>query len=116
METAAMKRLLILLVVCSYGAPIDDMFAPIEPPKDAIDKTTENGPVKVETRVWPKKPTLDDEIYLRLDITAPAGISVEAPFQEAGDARLGRFRVLGFTHDAVGTHQVETYTLAAPSS
>jgi hypothetical protein len=97
---------------------MDEAPAAIEPAKDAIDKTIENGPVKVETRVWPKKPTLDDAIYLRLDITAPAGISVEAPFQEAGDERLGRFRVVGFTRDTVegGAHQIETYTLAAPSS
>ena len=58
-----MKRALILIqlamIACSH-APVDDTTAPeaIEPAKDAIVKTTENGPVKVTVRVWPAKPTL----------------------------------------------------------
>lgn len=95
--------------------------APIEPAKDAIAKTTENGPVKATVRVWPAKPTLGESIYVRLEIEAPAGISIDAPFQEAGDQRLGRFRVVGFTRDTErqpsgGQLQQQTYTLEAPSS
>ena len=80
---------------CSGQSPLDPFAAsPAEPAKDAIAKPTENGPVKVNVRVWPAKPTLDDPIYLRLDVDAPAGISIDAPFQEAGDQRMGRFRVV----------------------
>jgi len=91
------------------------------PPKDAITKTTENGPVKVTLSVWPPMPSLGDPIYLRLDVEAPAGIHVDAPFQEAGDQRMGRFRVVGFSRDTAhadhgGTHQRQTYTLEAPTS
>jgi len=90
-------------------------------PDDAIAKTTENGPVKATVKVWPAKPTLGDAIHLRLEIAAPAGIRIEAPFQEAGDQRLGRFRVVGFVRDTRsseggGRIEEQTYTLEAPSS
>ncbi len=92
----------------------------ITAPTDAIAKTTELGPVKATVRVWPAKPKLSDSIYLRLEIDAPVGISIDAPFQEAGDQRLGRFRVVGFTRDterAIGGQlQQQTYTLEAPTS
>jgi hypothetical protein len=95
--------------------------APITPAKDAIAKTTEIGPVKATIKVWPPKPTLGDSIYARLEIDAPAGIAVDAPFQEAGDQRLGRFRVVAFTRETQrkpdgGQHHEETYMLDAPSS
>jgi len=95
--------------------------APIEPAKDAITKTTEVGPVKATVKVWPAKPTLGDAIYARLEIEAPAGVSIDAPFQEAGDQRLGRFRVVGFTRDTRrkpdgGQLHEQTYTLEPPSS
>jgi hypothetical protein len=120
-KAAAIAACIALAHACSHGGIADDTAAPIEPPKDALVKTTENGPAKVDVRVWPAKPTLDDPIYLRLDITSPAGVRVEAPFQEAGDERMGRFRVVGFTRDgqagADGSqHQIQTYTLEAPSS
>jgi hypothetical protein len=107
---------------CSHSAT-EDTAAPeaIEPSKDAIVKTTENGPVKVTVRVWPGKPTLGDSIYARLEIESPPGVSIDAPFQEAGDQKLGRFRIVGFTrgsHAGSGSDQVQeqTYTLEAPSS
>lgn len=95
--------------------------APITPAKDAIARTTEVGPVKATIKVWPARPTLGDSIYARLEIDAPSGISVDAPFQEAGDQRLGRFRVVAFTRDTQrkpdgGQHHEQTYTLDAPSS
>lgn len=95
--------------------------APAAPPADAIKKTTELGPVKATVSVWPAKPTLGDSIYVRLDIDAPAGFSIDAPFQEAGDQRLGRFRVVGFTRDTTrqtgsGQHHEQTYTLEAQTS
>ena len=95
--------------------------APIAPAKDAIAKTTEVGPVKATIKVWPAKPTLGDAIYARLEIDAPSGVAIDAPFQEAGDQRLGRFRVVAFTRDTQrkpdgGQHHEQTYTLDAPSS
>jgi hypothetical protein len=93
----------------------------VEPAKDAIVKTTENGPVKATIKVWPAKPSLGDPIYARLEIDAPAGISIDAPFQEAGDQRLGRFRVVGFVRDTKhkpggGQIHEQTYTLEAQTS
>ncbi len=96
----------------------------ITPTKDAITKTTENGPVKATVRVWPAKPALGDSIYVRLEVEAPAGVSIDAPYQEAGDQRLGRFRVVGFVRSSTpGTGKLtggqvheQTYTLEAPSS
>jgi hypothetical protein len=113
---------LLVVAACHHASESDAPAADvITPAKDAITKTTENGPVKATVSVWPAKPTLADSIYLRLDIDAAAGVSVDAPFQEAGDQRLGRFRVIGFTRDTQrrpdgGQRQEQTYTLEAPSS
>jgi hypothetical protein len=71
--------------------------------------------------VWPARPNLGESLYLRLEVSAPAGVRVDAPFQEAGDQRLGRFKVVGFARaeqrkpDGVLV-QEQTYTLEAPSS
>ncbi len=119
-----MKRLLVITLIAACGGhevESTSESAVVEPTKDAIAKTTENGPVKATVRVWPAKPTLGESIYVRLEIEAPAGISIDAPFQEAGDQRLGRFRVVGFTRDTQhspggGQIQQQTYTLEAPSS
>lgn len=113
---------LVGLVACGGGESADTAEpAPITPAKDALVKTTENGPVKATIRVWPAKPTLGDAIYARLEIEAPVGVSIDAPFQEAGDQKLGRFRVVGFTRDTQrradgGQLQEQTYTLEAPAS
>jgi hypothetical protein len=110
------------LAACGNASMLDSSQPTAsEPTKDAITKTTENGPVKATVTVWPGKPSLGESIYMRLDIQAPAGISVDAPFQEAGDQRLGRFRVVGFVRDTQrkpdgGQHQQQTYTLEAPAS
>lgn len=107
---------------CDDGGSADpEAPAPIVPAKDAISKTTELGPVKATIRVWPAKPTLGDPIYARLEIEAPAGIAIDAPFQEAGDQRLGRFGIIAFTGDTKrkpdgGQIHEQTYTLEAPSS
>ncbi len=120
-----MKRALLLVfaIACGNNSPLDKPgeAARMQAPKDAITKTTENGPAKATVTVWPSKPTLGEPIYLRLDIDAPAGVDIDAPFQEAGDQRLGRFKVVGFVRDqhrkADGAqHQEQTYTLEAPSS
>lgn len=119
-----MKRLLIVAAVAACGSSsMLESSQPehLQPPKDAIAKTSENGPVKATVTVWPAKPNLGESIYLRLEVEAPAGISVDAPFQEAGDQRLGRFKVIGFVRDthrkADGAqHQEQTYTLEAPAS
>jgi hypothetical protein len=117
------------LTGCMLGAALvacgsSDVAAPaekIEPPKDAISKTTETGPVKATIKVWPAKPTLGDSIYARLEIDAPSGITIDAPFQEAGDQRIGRFRVAEFSKNQErkpdgGQLIVQTYTLDAPAS
>lgn len=119
-----MKRLLVIAIVAACGnASLLDHGEPVamEPSKDAIAKVTENGPVKATVTVWPPNPSLGEPIYVRLDIEAPAGISVDAPFQEAGDQRLGRFRIVGFVRDTQrkpdgAHHQQQTYTLEAPTS
>jgi hypothetical protein len=113
---------LLVLVACSGRSALDASQAPAsQPGKDAIVKTTENGPVKATVTVWPPKPTLGDPIYLRLDVDAPAGVSIDAPFQEAGDQRLGGFQVTGFARDTQrksdgGIHERQTYTLEPPTS
>jgi hypothetical protein len=111
-----------MVAACGNTSLLDSQaHDPLVPTKDAIAKTTEHGPVKATVKLWPAKPTLGEPIYLRLDVTAPAGISLDAPFQEAGDQRLGRFKVVGFVRDtqrnADGSQRHEqTYTLEAPSS
>lgn len=118
------KRALLVLALAACGSTTTETpsdTAPIEPAKDALSKTTENGPVKATVKVWPAKPTMIDTIYVRVEIEAPGGVSVDAPFQEAGDGKLGRFRVVGFTRDTErraggGQLQQQTYTLEAPSS
>jgi hypothetical protein len=122
-----MRRLIVLAMLAACGSSDDETIenaasvaAPIEAPKDAIAKTTESGPVKATIQVWPAKPTLGDPIYARLEVEAPAGVDIDAPFQEAGDQRLGRFRVVGFTrgtkHVASGQVHEQTYTLEAQTS
>jgi hypothetical protein len=114
---------LALAAACHDDAVVEheSAGAPVAPTKDALAKTTEVGPVKATVKVWPAKPTLADPIYVRLEVDAPAGVSIDAPFQEAGDQRLGRFRVVGFTRDTQrkpdgGQLHEQTYTLEAPSS
>ena len=112
--------MLVVVAACGSSA-VTDTPAPIVPAKDAITKVTENGPVKATLRVWPPKPVLGDPIYARLEIASAAGVTVNAPFQEAGDQRLGRFRVIGFTRDQQRASdgaqtQEQTYSLEAPSS
>src|SRR5262249_22423354 len=107
-----------LVAACGSHSALDSSSpAAIEPPKDAIVKPVETGPVKVTAKVWPAKPTLGDPIYLRLEIDSQPGVTVNAPFQEAGDQRMGRFHVVGFTREGAGTlHEVQTYTLEPPAS
>lgn len=113
---------LIGMVACNNASPLDEHKpAGMHPPKDAITKTSDHGPAKATVTVWPPKPTLGDPIYLRVEIDAPAGVQIDAPFQEAGDQRLGRFKVVGFARDTQhkpdgGAHHEQTYTLEAPTS
>jgi len=110
----AMKAMiLVALVACSSApeAPAVDQAA--TPTADAIVKVIDRGPAKVTLTVWPPKPTLTDPIYVRLQHEAPAGITITAPFQQAGDDTLGRFKVTAFTRE---TPTTQTYTLSAPTS
>ncbi|HEY4060120.1 MAG TPA: hypothetical protein VGM39_26075 [Kofleriaceae bacterium] len=118
-----MRRALVILalVAACHGKSDDAAPVAIEAPKDAITKTVDHGPVKATLKVWPAKPSLVDAIYLRLEVEAPDGVSIDAPFQEAGDQRLGRFKIVGFARDSQrpptgGQVQIQTYTLEAPSS
>lgn len=118
-----MKRLVILCAIAAcHGHGAVEATSSLEAPKDAITKPVENGPAKVTEKVWPAKPNLGEPIYLQLEIQAASGVTVDAPFQEAGDARLGRFKVTSFSRgdarrDADGTqHQLQTYTLEAAQS
>jgi hypothetical protein len=116
--------LAIALFVVGCGSsdePTSTETANLEPSKDALTKIVENGPVKATIKVWPAKPSLGDPIYARLEVDAPAGVSIEAPFQEAGDQRLGRFKVVGFVRDTKhkaggGQLHEQTYTLEAQTS
>lgn len=97
---------------------VDDPASPAAvAASDAIAKTSELGPVKAVIRVWPAKPVLGEPIYARLEIEAPAGVAVTAPFQSTGE-QLGRFRVVGFTNDSAAAtgKQLQTYTLEAHTS
>ncbi|HET7506231.1 MAG TPA: hypothetical protein VFK02_34665 [Kofleriaceae bacterium] len=115
-----------LTAIAGIGCRDDEVVdtaasAPLEPPKDAITKTTEVGPVKATIKVWPARPSLADPIYARLEIDAPAEVAIDAAFQEAGDQRLGRFGVVAFSRDTRrkpdgGQVHEQTYTLEAPSS
>jgi hypothetical protein len=103
------------------AAPEAPEAAELAPPPDAIAKVSELGPVKATVRVWPARPSLGEPIFVRLEIEAPAGVGVDAPFQEAGDQRLGRFGVIAFGRDTEhtpggGQVQRQTYTLEAFSS
>ncbi len=115
---------LVTLVAANAGCH-DDAAEPaapaaLEAPKDAIARTTENGPVKATVKVWPAKPQLDDPIYAQLEITAPAGIAIDAAFQETG-SELGRFKVEQFDRASERTPDGgqlvrHTYTLRAQLS
>lgn len=121
MKKLALVCALAIAAGCRADEAAEPTAAPIEPAKDAIAKTTELGPVKATIKVWPAKPTLADPVYVRLEIEAPAGIVIDAPFQEAGDRRLGRFLVSAFSRDTKhkpdgGQLAEQTYTLEAPAS
>jgi hypothetical protein len=122
MRWRALGLCAIAIAACSGGEhEVSEVHGAVEPAKDAIAKITEQGPVKATVRVWPAKPALGESIFVRLEIEAPPGISIEAPFQEAGDQRLGRFRVIGFARDtrpasSGGTLHEQTYTLEAQAS
>ena len=111
----------VALAACGSSSTETPPDPSLLPAPDSIQKTTEVGPVKAVVRVWPAKPSLIDTVYLRLEISAPDGVTIDAPFQEAGDQRLGRFRVVGFSRDTQrpatgGQLHVQTYTLEPPAS
>ena len=111
----------LLIAACGSSETATTVDPSATPAKDAIVKTTEVGPVKATLHVWPPKPSLVDAVYMRLEVSAPDGVTIDAPFQEAGDQRLGRFRVVGFQRDTQrpatgGQLHVQTYTLEPPSS
>ena len=88
MRRAACVCALVVIAACRGGAaPVDEHAWP-EPPKDAIVKPTESGPVKATVAVWPPKPTLGDPLYVRLTVEAQRGVVVDVPFAERGPPHL----------------------------
>ena len=114
---------LALTIGCGSTEPTESPQAVPPPPKDAVVKVTQNGPVKATVTLWPPKPVLSEPLYVRLTVEAEAGVAVDLPFQtgQLGEAALGRFRVVDFErsgHAGEGGRQVEehTYTLQALAS
>ncbi|HEY0191240.1 MAG TPA: hypothetical protein VGC42_08985 [Kofleriaceae bacterium] len=110
------------IAVAACGHHAEDAPAQVapEPSKDAITKTTENGPVKVTVRLWPAKPSLVDPLYVRLEVEAPAGIAIDIPLQDVG-GELGRFQIEHLVPDDTrgadgGQHLRRTFTLLAHAS
>ncbi|HET9627705.1 MAG TPA: hypothetical protein VFP84_40385 [Kofleriaceae bacterium] len=108
------------LAAACHADEVAEAPAPVVAPKDALTKTTENGPVKATLKVWPSKPALDEAVYAELSIDSPAGVTIDAPFQETG-SQLGRFAVESFGHDTTrkpdgGQVHRQLYTLRAQAS
>jgi hypothetical protein len=116
-----MRRFFVIAVIagaCGKSAGGEQRAWP-EPPKDAIVKTTESGPVKATVAVWPPKPTLGDPIYLRLTVEAQAGVVLDVPSEDL--AIQAGYRVADFDqqHDHAadgGEIEVRSLELEAPSS
>jgi len=85
------RALLGLLLVACASHDEDAALGPAkipDPPKDAIAKTAEAGPVKATVQIWPAKPTLGDPIYARLTVEAPAGLTLSPPAWQTGEDGL----------------------------
>jgi hypothetical protein len=116
------RRLLIvaaaaaMLVGCG-GERAQDGETPAAAPRDAITRTTHDGPVRATVSLAPGEPTLTEPLTLTLTVEAEPGVTVEMP--PFGDA-LGRFTIADFTprasRRADGTVTSQTYTLQAPMS
>jgi hypothetical protein len=117
-----MRRAFVIAAIagaCGTRTPIDDAHPWPDPPKDAIVKTTESGPVKATVAVWPPKPTLGDPIYLRLTVEAKPGVVLDVPSEDL--AVQAGFRVPAFDvqheHTADGgAIEIRSLELEAPSS
>lgn len=114
----ALLALVALLLGACGGARRAPVAKRLEPTPEAIRRETEQGPVKATVQLWPPSPTLGDPIYLRLTVEAKPGATAVAAFEHEA---LGRFRVIGWTHDSSrrddGTVvELQTYTLEAPGS
>ena len=108
-----------IAAACGKGAATGEQRTWPDPPKDAIVKTTESGPVKATVAVWPPKPTLGDPIYLRLTVEAQPGVVLDVPSEDL--AIQAGFRVADFdqAHDHTtsgGALETRTLELEAPSS
>lgn len=85
---------------------------------DAVQRTTELGPVKAVVSLRPRAPKLGDPLTLTLVVESDSGVTVEMPaFGEA----LGRFSIVDFaprrsTSRGGKTVQSQRYTLQPPMS
>ncbi len=89
-----------------------------EPPPEALVKEQDAGPAAITIHIWPATPTLGASIWLRLEVTAKPGVTVDLPFEQGA---LGRFAVQRYVTDTTrtddgGARRVDTYELAAPMS
>jgi hypothetical protein len=112
-----------MAVVATLGAcagPAEGPPAGVDagPAGEAVTRSTQVGPVRVDVEVTPAKPRLGDPVTLKLTVVADPGVNVEMPaFGEA----LGRFSILDFTprqSTAPGgaTTLVQEYRLQPPMS
>lgn len=116
-----MKRWVLLLAVlagCTETADPSAAAGSIATvPDDALTETTELGPVTATVSAFPPAPTIGDEVFVVLEVTAKDGVVVTMPaFGEA----LGRFAMVGFAEDTTtaeaSTRHVQRYTLQATRS
>lgn len=118
---SAMLACAVAVASASVGCrPVGTEGASSSPPRDAVRKTTEDGPISATVEVWPPKPLLGNPIHLRLTVRARDGATVELP--PWGEA-LGRFLLIGRfvpVHAQVAPDGsrtwVQDYDLQAPRS
>ena len=108
--------LLLAALACDASAPAETGQEPTA--GEALETTTDQGPVKATVSITPKQPRLGDVITLSLAVEHEAGVKVTLPpFGEA----LGRFTVLKFvprrSRSAAGAiTETQSYSLQPPGS
>ncbi len=88
------------------------------PETEALEATSETGPVRATVRLSPTAPAIGDPLILVLEVRAEADVELLMP--EFGDA-LDRFSIIDFTRseaadDEGGTISRQRYTLSASRS
>ncbi|WP_010584185.1 hypothetical protein [Schlesneria paludicola] len=102
---------LLLCAGCGVGQTSGQRLANDQ---DAIERTSEKGPVKLVVRAAPREPRLSDLVELQIQVSAPVGVELKAP---AFGQAVGEFVVRDYTErsDAknkaanTATNQVRTF-------